>query len=208
MFSIGRMAVRYVGKGKGLRVENNSRKTHNPHVAKLIELAGGQIPYKKILEDISEEEAFELECFLIREIGRGAKGPLLNLTAGGDGVSGYIQTPEHLAKLSAVRRGRSLSPEARQLISEKLKGRTFSNEHKAAISSAKKGKSQGPLSEDHIAAIVKANTGGVDSAKLDAILAKCDCHLCRHRYGGKEMKWLPTSNCKRSFALHDVLLMR
>jgi hypothetical protein len=149
----------YVGKGKNRRMEGNIRKSHNPYLARIINLAGGSIPCRKVVENVTEDEAFELECFLIKEIGRIPHGPLVNGTNGGDGVVGHIRTAEQRARMSIARRGRVVPEEQRRRQSETMKGCTFSDEHKAAISAAKKGKSTGPLSALHIEAIASANRG-------------------------------------------------
>jgi len=51
----------------------------------------------RIYENLYEDQAFETEIFMIRQIGRRDLdlGPLVNLSAGGEGNSGYIQTIEH-----------------------------------------------------------------------------------------------------------------
>lgn len=153
----------YAGKGKGHRARSNSRKSHNATVRRITQSSGLQsLPYKKILEDVTEAIAFEFECFLIQEVGRfDTGGPLVNLTAGGDGVSGHKRTPDQKAKMGDARRGKpsAITPEGRKLLSEAAKERGFTDEHKANISAAKKGKSNGPLSETHRAAIGSAHRG-------------------------------------------------
>lgn len=66
---------------------------------------------------MTESEAFALEIHLISTIGRRdlGTGPLVNLTAGGDGSSGYRHRPESIAKLKQV------SPERRALYSQRMK---------------------------------------------------------------------------------------
>lgn len=150
---------RYVGKGCRNRLEGNIRKSHNSRLAKIIAESGSGLASRKLIQEISESEAFELEKFLIAEIGRMPKGPLVNMTDGGDGVSGYKLTPAQLAAMSAARKGKPVSANARKVISEKLKGRSFSLAHRMAISAAKKGKSNGPLTESHRAAIGLAHIG-------------------------------------------------
>lgn len=60
------------------------------------------------MSDLSEEDAFDLEKFLIQEIGRKNinKGPLVNLTDGGDGVSGYRFTEVQIQKMSEAQKGK------------------------------------------------------------------------------------------------------
>lgn len=58
----------------------------------------------------TEKEALELEVFLISEF-RKSGIPLVNLTNGGDGTSGYKYTDADRAKASAAQRGKKMHPE-------------------------------------------------------------------------------------------------
>ena len=96
----------YIGKGKGNRINqhDNPRDTKTRKRAKIQKLKKlGLLAIKvKIFEDLSESLAFELEKSLIHLIGRKDKnlGPLLNLTDGGDGISGVIQSTKTKEKRS------------------------------------------------------------------------------------------------------------
>lgn len=76
----------------------------------------------KVKKNINEKEAFDLEIKLISLIGRFnlGKGPLTNLTNGGEGASGCIWTEERKRKLSKRVSGK-LNP---------MYGKTFTKEHK------------------------------------------------------------------------------
>jgi hypothetical protein len=109
----------YIGKGSGKRLLDherdfaNPRKSRNPHKAYIIaaaKRAGLAIEKRKFVDGLQEKEAFELEKFLIQEIGREPKGPLVNLTDGGEGVVGLLFTPEHRAAISAKLKGKPKSP--------------------------------------------------------------------------------------------------
>ena len=105
----------YVGYGKGDRMLSHLREaTREPNpkqgqrklntIRKIIK--EGSSPIIEIADsELTKEEACELECFLISEIGRLdlGTGPLTNLTMGGDGNRGW-------------------SPEARKFLSEKQSG--------------------------------------------------------------------------------------
>ena len=73
--------------------------------------------------DISEDQAFELETFLIEFIGRKhlGLGPLVNMTDGGDGVGGYIWSEEQVE--AARQRGiaRYEDPAQREAVSKRYK---------------------------------------------------------------------------------------
>lgn len=94
----------YIGKGKENRINqhlnlygNNNLK--NNKIKKIIKLGYKPIIIK-LIEDINEEEAVCKEIQLISEIGRIdlLKGPLTNLTNGGEGISGYKFSDEFLNK--------------------------------------------------------------------------------------------------------------
>jgi hypothetical protein len=102
----------YIGKGKGKRAWVKCRSVPRPKEKERIIF---------LIENIAkEEDAFEWEKFFIAAYGRknNATGILRNLTDGGEGMSGHIQSPEHIKKSADARRGKK-----RPYISEKLKGR-------------------------------------------------------------------------------------
>jgi len=85
----------YIGKGQGDRVLKHiksNRKTKLIYLNKKL-IKDGIVPCYKILKEFeNEEEAHELESYLIKEVGREdlKTGPLFNLTDGGEGRSGVI----------------------------------------------------------------------------------------------------------------------
>lgn len=95
----------YVGKGHGRRMHAHfaGRKFKNVHLARIVAKAGGKLPVRKIAEGMPESEAFELEKFLIQEIGREAYGgPLINLQDGGEGAVGLKMTSASRARITAA----------------------------------------------------------------------------------------------------------
>lgn len=100
-------SVFYVGKGKGKRATNLSRRSawHKSVVAKY------GISIEFLYTDLSDDEAKWLEISTIahlRELGE----PLTNLTDGGDGVEGLHNphTPESRRKISLANIGKNLGP--------------------------------------------------------------------------------------------------
>jgi hypothetical protein len=123
------------------------------------------IPVPKESSDIvvvsskmNESDAFQLEMLLIYLHGRVdiGTGSLRNFTDGGSGMSGYIQSPGHIAKRVASQVGKRLSPEHKAKLSAWQIGRVLSPEHKLKISQSRKG--QLP-SEGHRNKLVLARLG-------------------------------------------------
>ena len=88
----------YVGKGSGGRVYNTHRYVKCPKNKDLVVFAA---------QDISEEEAFQLEKTLIKQYGRkdNGTGILRNMTDGGEGNSGRVISAEHRQKVSEAQKG-------------------------------------------------------------------------------------------------------
>jgi hypothetical protein len=158
-----------------------STKHPNPHLKNIIRKSKAlelEIPKIKIREGLSEKEAFDLEVAFIAAIGRNSSsGPLVNLTDGGEGNSGWKHSPEWRAKMSVIMTGRpgkkgkilspetiekmraaakARSPELKAALGDRLRGKPLSEEHKAKLRAAKLGKK---LSADHRSNIGKAHLG-------------------------------------------------
>src|ERR1700733_7867338 len=88
----------YIGKGTGnrahyhLKYGNKDNSYFDRKIKKMLKESNE--PEIKIINVKTESEALELEKFLIAEIGRKklGLGSLLNMTDGGDGLSGHIIT--------------------------------------------------------------------------------------------------------------------
>ena len=107
-----------------------------------------------IAEDMTVEDAANLERYLINEIGREdtQRGTLVNLSDGGEkGSNGWILTPEKSARLKAGKVGMKMPP--------------FTEEHKAKLALSRVGMK---LSEEHKEAISKAGKGrkGTNNKKV------------------------------------------
>lgn len=142
----------YVGKGTGKR----DRRYHPG-------------PKVRVREGITENEAFETERALIRAIGRKPNGPLLNLSDGGEGISGYRYTVEQRARVSAGAKRRGISPETiAKMIASPTRGRfgPHTEETKAKISRKKTGH---PVTEEMRAKIKAARVGQNMSVQVAAL---------------------------------------
>jgi len=162
----------YVGKGKGGRWLHHLTKSHNKRLAGVVRKAGGSIPIIKLRENLTEAEAFEIEIALIAAIGRRdlGTGPLLNLTAGGDGVVGHRRTPAQRKQMSVSRKGIVPTRETAAKISAKLKNVPKTPAHCAAVSAAKKNVPLGPMSALQRMAIGDGHRGRKRSAEECASL--------------------------------------
>lgn len=105
----------YVGMGKNsrdldhLNLVLKNKSLVNPHFENSLRkiLSIGQVPHiKRVAENLSEQEAKELEIQLIAKYGRADLnlGPLTNLTNGGDGRCGWSK--EQRDTMSKVHRGK------------------------------------------------------------------------------------------------------
>lgn len=129
----------YVGKGKEDRMyhhlfESNLKGEKNKHKSNKIKklLKQNIKPYIEIIyKNIPETDALNLEIELIAKWGRADlyKGPLTNMTNGGEGSSGLIMSKEARKKISEAAKRQICSAETRAKISKIHKGKKQSPEH-------------------------------------------------------------------------------
>jgi hypothetical protein len=95
-----------------------------------------------LFEDLSWEKACEKEIELIKLYGRKdlGLGTLVNMTDGGDGGIGNVQSEETRRKKSISLKGKVRSEESKERYSLVAKSRTYSEETRKKMSDAKKGK--------------------------------------------------------------------
>lgn len=109
----------YIGKGSGKRVQTHFKCAKNgdeyPLARKIRKLQSQnkEVCYTKVLENVSEQTALDTEMFLISQYKRRSEGgTLLNLSLGGEGVSGLV----------AHNKGQKMSEEQKRKLSENKKG--------------------------------------------------------------------------------------
>jgi hypothetical protein len=114
----------YIGKGIGYRLTNNSSR-------KGLKCPKDKSRVIKLKQNLTEEEAFRHEIYMIAVYGRKdlGKGILHNRTNGGDGASGRIQT-DKTKKLMSEKASGANNP---------MYGKPHTEEHKQKISNSLKG---------------------------------------------------------------------
>ena len=161
----------YIGKGKGDRALNKNRKGIKPPKDE------SRIIFLK--QNLTEEEAFKHEVYMIAVLGRKdlGTGILRNRTDGGEGSSGAIVSEETRRKKSEAIKGesnpfygKSHSEETRRILSEVKRGesnpfygKSHSEETRRILSEVKRGESN-PFygkshSEETIKLLSEANKG-------------------------------------------------
>lgn len=94
----------YIGKGKGSREHSHKR---NPHWKNIVSKHG--FIAKKIKENLTEQEAWDLEKVLIQQFGKLSDhtGCLCNLANGGEGASGTVHSDATKLKWSNSKKGKT-----------------------------------------------------------------------------------------------------
>jgi len=200
----------YIGKGKGKRFKQHlSRKDKHPFTQRLQKMASENVePIIEFLcRDVDEEFSLFVEQEAISLYGRKdlKKGSLLNLTDGGEGTSGRVQSEESKKKRSVARLGRTMSEESRKKLSNSRKGKftgripankgvPCTEETRKKISEAKVGRRYGlgntgkKSSEETKNKISIANTGRVFKKEV--------CPHCRVEISINTIKRWHLDNCK------------
>ena len=148
----------YIGKGKGKRAYKKTKRDS-------IKPPKDRSRIIKLKQNLTEEEAFKHEKYMIFVFGRKdlGVGVLYNMTDGGEGTLGVKITPEFREKMRMIVTGRKHTEEAKEKISKSnkgksswIKGKTHSEETKEKLSNSLKGRK---VSEEARRSISKAQTG-------------------------------------------------
>lgn len=144
----------YIGKGKGNRLKehlhSNRLKKNDFKNYKIKNILKENVRpiIIKLKESLVEQDAFAIEKEYISKIGRYPKGPLTNITDGGEGIAGLKHTQESLEKMSKTwfnketaswNKGLTMSEEHCKKQSESHFGRTLTVETKNKLSLIRKG---------------------------------------------------------------------
>lgn len=132
----------YIGKGYGKRylVERHIRGGNKLLAHKILKIGIESVIIKFLFTNLPEDLAFEQEEYWISYYGRRdlGKGPLCNLTNGGDGPFGQVFSIETRQKMSLVKLGKHHSEETLQKMSKAHKGCLVSEKTKSKIGTANK----------------------------------------------------------------------
>ena len=179
----------YVGKGtKESRMTYHLNDCKNPILEskiKKIRKEGLEQIVQKIKDNISNEDAIELEKNLILKFGRIdlKNGTLCNLTDGGEGAFGRIISEETKILMSEQRKGKKQTPAQYAANCN----RKVSEETKKKISDSNKGRK---LSQESIDKIKKAHTGSKRSEETKILMSE-------QRKGKKQTPAQYAANCNR-----------
>ena len=129
----------YVGKGHGRRAHQmNPRNRMHTAIQKILAAKGTAVEVRIVFSGVSEEEALSLEIERIA-FWRADGADLVNLTEGGDGMSGYRHTEDAKQRIRASRMGNKAflgkrhTPEAIEKTRQKQLGIPKSEETKARM---------------------------------------------------------------------------
>jgi hypothetical protein len=134
----------YIGKGKGNRAYRKYKGE--------IKLPKDKSRIIFLKQNITEEEAFKHEIYMIAVFGRKdlGTGILRNKTDGGEGSSGWKMPNETKQKIGKIHKGKKLSKEHRNIIINSRKGRVNSKEHNELIAKAITGITRSKETRDKI----------------------------------------------------------
>lgn len=147
----------YIGKGKDDRMYDHEKIVSKGIVPnnnsflfrkiKKIKNKGLSIIYKKIYENLDDKSALAIEIDEIKKIGRNniGRGPLCNLTDGGEGNSGKIISEETKLKMSITAKERLKNP-----VNHSMFGKCHSKLSKMKMSASAVSRFSSPLERARI----------------------------------------------------------
>ena len=140
-----------------------------------------------LLRNLSEQQAKELEIFLIKDWNTMDKRFGYNMTSGGNGTPGFHPSEETRRQRGIRNLRENLSEETLRKRSEGLRGRKFTEEHKRKIGEGNsKAINMLSLTGDLIKSFCSARDAEVELGINHSHISQC-CHGLRETTGG--YKW-------------------
>lgn len=168
----------YVGKGQGRRAKlHGCASSRSPAKPRIEEIAssGERVTVVILADQLAEDDAFALERYFIAQFGRAStkEGPLLNRTAGGQGMSGFAIPQSTRDAVSRAHKGKRRSPEFCAAVSAgkrgkpqtKLKGRKRDPDIGRRVSEAQRGKPRPYLVGRKVSQETKAKISAAHAGK-------------------------------------------
>lgn len=170
----------YIGKGHGYRAEVHFRECSlrsNSPKNSIIEkdlAAGKRIRIKLLHEGLTEAQAFKLEREWIAYYGRvcDRTGCLVNLTDGGDGMSGHAPSASTRELMSAAQKVRYSDPAQRLAAGETSKERWQDQSYKTALKSKLKASWARPSSRERASAAAKERWNDPEQRRMKSVSSK------------------------------------
>ncbi len=171
----------YIGKGIGNRIHGDH--SHNPYLTNKtnkILREGFELIKIKLMEDMLDDDAINMEIAYIAGIGRADlnKGPLTNLTDGGQGWFGRRHTEETNKKLSEIKKGK---PGVKHTVETKKK----QSESKLGVKNPNWGKKH---TEERKKSIALFHTGKKRPPETGRKIGEAQMGSKNHRWGKKLSK--------------------
>jgi len=189
-------SVFYIGIGNHLK-RSQRNEGRNTHWTRVFNKYGKNV---EIIENnISVEQAKELEIFLISEIGI---SNLCNQTLGGEGAFGLKHSKETIERIATKNRGKKRSEEGKRKMSEANKGHIVTQETRDKISKGNKGNKKA-LGHKHS----KESIAKMRISKKDSRLSKeaLEQSVIIRRNKGIEVLELTTNKIYKLWNIHSVL---
>jgi hypothetical protein len=178
----------YVGVGSNKRVRLAQRNVFHSRVA-----AKHPGWTRTVIETSSFEQCLEFEQLIVSEVGRrnNGTGPLVNLTDGGEGCLGMIQSDNCRQVQSMLRKGVPLSAGHREKIRLAGKGRRHSEEFKLKMKGNEfaKGNVLTPEHREAIRLAQKSNANTLGHKLSPEHIKKSTAHFLGNSYN-KGKKWV------------------
>ena len=153
----------YIGKGRGGRVSENSRNRHSTYWSRYVGKHGFK-DYELLEENVDEKTALELEIYWIAQF-KAWGFKLVNLTNGGDGMSGYKHSTESKLKMSNLQLGKTHSEKTKYLLAQRMLGRKLDLETRSKMSKSHRAKQKPVLQFDLQGIFIKEWSCPMDAVK-------------------------------------------